>query len=199
MCGQSFTLFGMATVVELARHAGVSVDLVVRVLSGEPVSAQASDRVEQAIEDLGRPGRPARSGELVPQSHEELNEVRLLERFTEAASRAVASDLPEGVGSVVYEALRVEVRPVADTVAQLATLFDGLLQRLDQLTAEVEVQRRERLEDVELLTELATSGWRNVDRRLGRLEKMVERQQAPASNSSPVARFPDRRPTAVKE
>ena len=87
----------------------------------------------------------------------------------------------------------------AASSTQLATLFDGLLQRLDQLTAEVEVQRRERLEDVELLTELATSGWRNVDRRLGRLEKMVERQQAPASNSSPVARFPDRQPAAVKE
>ena len=126
-------------------------------------------------------------------------EERLLERFTEVASRAVAYDLPEGVGSVVYEALRVEVRPVADTVAQLATLFDGLLQRLEQLTAEVEVQRRERLEDVELLTELATSGWRNVDRRLGRLEKMVERQQAPASNSSPVVRFADGRPAAVEE
>jgi len=88
---------------------------------------------------------------------------------------------------------------VADTVAQLATLFDGLLQRLEQLTAEVEVRGRERLEDVELLTELATSGWRNVDRRLGRLEKMVERQQAPASKSASVVQFADRRPAGIKE
>jgi hypothetical protein len=189
----------MATVVELARHAGVSVELVVRVLRGDPVSAQASDRVEQAIADLGRPGREAQRGELVTQPYEELDQERLLARFTEAASKAVASDLPGGVGSVVYEALRVEVRPVADTVAQLAMLFDGLLQRLDQLTAEVEVQRRERLEDVELLTELATSGWRNVDRRLGRLEKMVERQQAPASKSASVVQFADRRPARIKE
>jgi hypothetical protein len=189
----------MATVVELARHAGVSVELVLRVLRGEPVSAQASNRVAQAIEALGPPGQRARKGELVTKPKEALDEQRLLERFTEAASKAVASDLPEGVGSVVYEALRVEVRPVADTVAQLATLFDGLLQRLEQLTGEIEAQRREHLEDVELLTELATSGWRNVDRRLARLEKMVERQQAPAPKRASVIRLADGRPDTVEE
>ncbi len=189
----------MATVVELARHAGVSVELVLRVLRGETVSVQASNRVAQAIEALGPPGQRTRIGELVRQSHEELDEDRLLERFTEAATRAVASDLPGGVGSVVYEALRVEVRPVMDTVAQLATLFDDLLQRLDGLTAEIEMQRREHLEDVELLTELATSGWRNVDRRLGRLEKMVERLQAPVPERGSVLRLARGRPENVED
>lgn len=188
----------MATVVELARHAGVSVELVLRVLRGESVSSQASNRVAQAIEALGPPGQRAQSGELVPQPHEELDEDRLLERFTEAASKA-AHDLPEGVGSVVYEALRVEVRPVADTVAQLATLFDDLLQRLNRLTAEIETQRREHLEDVELLTELATSGWRNVDRRLARLEKMVERQQAPVPKRPSVVRVAHGRPDSADD
>jgi hypothetical protein len=181
----------MATVVELARHAGVSVELVLRVLRGDPVNSQASTRVAQAIDELGPPGRPSGAAELVVHPHDELAEDRLLERFTEAASRAVTSDLPGGVGSVVYEAVRVEVRPVADTVAQLAALFDGLLRRLDELTDEIEAQRREHLEDVELLTELATSGWRNVDRRLGRLQKMVERQQAPASSRASLLRLAD--------
>ena len=183
----------MATVVELARHAGVSVELVLRVLRGEQVNSQAAIRVAEAIETVGPPGERPRSGELVSDSHEDLDQQRLLERFTEAASRAVASDLPEGVSSIVYEALRVEVRPVADTVAQLATLFDSLLLRLGELTSEIEAQRREHLEDVELLTELATSGWRNVDRRLGRLEKMVERQ-TPSSAGGPVLQLASSRP-----
>ena len=38
--------------------------------------------------------------------------------------------------------------------------------------------RRDRLEDVALLTELVTSGWRSVDRRLARLEKIVARIEA---------------------
>ncbi len=183
----------MATVVELARHAGVSVELVLRVLRGEQVNSEAAFGVAEAMETVGPPGERARSGELVSDSHEDLDQQRLLERFTEAASRAVASDLPEGVSSIVYEALRVEVRPVADTVAQLATLFDSLLLRLGELTSEIEAQRREHLEDVELLTELATSGWRNVDRRLGRLEKMVERQ-TPSSAGGPVLQLASSRP-----
>jgi hypothetical protein len=53
-----------------------------------------------------------------------------------------------------------------------------MLQRLEQVSGEVESERRERTEDVALLTELVTTGWRSVDRRLARLEQIVARIEA---------------------
>jgi hypothetical protein len=40
---------------------------------------------------------------------------------------------------------------------------------------DVDSERRERVEDIALLTELITTGWRGVDRRLARLEGMIAR------------------------
>lgn len=53
-------------------------------------------------------------------------------------------------------------------VAELRGLFGELLESVVR-------ERRERVDDVSLTTELIIEGWRNVDRRLGRLEKIVER------------------------
>jgi hypothetical protein len=53
-----------------------------------------------------------------------------------------------------------------------------MLGRLEVVSTSVEDERRDRLEDVALLTELVTSGWRSVDRRLARLEKIVARIEA---------------------
>ena len=100
------------------------------------------------------------------------------EEVEQRVQRAIEATLPDGVGTVVYEALRVEVRPVAQHVAELGTLFERMLQRLEQVSGEVESERRERAEDVALLTELVTTGWRSVDRRLARLEQIVARIEA---------------------
>jgi hypothetical protein len=51
---------------------------------------------------------------------------------------------------------------------ELRSLFQDVVARLDR-------ERRERIDDFELSTDLTTETWRNVDRRLGRLEKMIER------------------------
>jgi hypothetical protein len=168
----------MATILELAQFAGVSAENVLRVIHGEPVSEDVVARVADAIHALGPPPsvRPAQEvlpaetdGGPVERRHEEL-----LERFAAAAAELEAG-LPQGVGSVVYEALRIEVRPVAQNVAELGSLFERLVGRLEQMSGEVDAERRERIEDVALLAELITTGWRTVDRRLGRLEQMIAR------------------------
>ena len=53
-----------------------------------------------------------------------------------------------------------------------------MLARLEDVSAGVEDERRDRLDDVALLTELVTNGWRSVDRRLARLEQIVARIEA---------------------
>ena len=169
----------VATILELAAYAEVSAENVLRVIHGESVSEEVEQRVRRAIEALGPPPSPRLTDVLpaLPEGGAGGGEDALVERFR-AATAELEATLPEGVGTVVYEALRVEVRPVAQHVAALGTLFERMLQRLEQVSGEVESERRERVEDVALLTELVTTGWRSVDRRLARLEQIVARIEA---------------------
>lgn len=185
----------------------MSAESVLRVVNGEPVSEDVAQCVHAAIDALGPPPYPRAPAEVLPAvspappaseaSHEEL-----LERFAQAAAELEAS-LPQGVGSVVYEALRVEVRPVAQHIEELGALFEQMVRRLEQLGGDVSVERRERVEDVALLTELITTGWRTVDRRLARLERMLARlegqQQASGDSSGRVIRLEDRASRSVAD
>lgn len=169
----------VATILELAAYAEVSAENVLRVIHGEPVSEEVEERVRLAIAALGPPPAPRLADVLpaLPEGRSGSGHDALAERFR-AATAELEAALPEGVGTVVYEALRVEVRPVAQHVAELGALFERVVQRLEQVSGEVESERRERAEDVALLTELVTSGWRSVDRRLARLEQIVARIEA---------------------
>ena len=163
----------VATILELADYADVSAENVLRVVHGEAVSEDVERRVHKAIDAIGAPPYPRRV-EVLPAIPPGVGTDELLERLRATAAELEAS-LPEGVGSVVYEALQLEVRPVAQHVAELGALFERLLARVEQVSTSVEDERRDRLQDVALLTELVTSGWRSVDRRLARLEQVVAR------------------------
>jgi hypothetical protein len=163
----------VATILELADYADVSAENVLRVVHGEPVSEEVERRVHEAIDAIGVPPYP-RQVEVLPAIPPGASSDELLQRFQATAAELEAT-LPEGVSSIVYEALRVEVRPVAQHVAELGALFERMFARLEEVSTSVQDERRDRLEDVALLTELVTSGWRSVDRRLARLEKIVAR------------------------
>jgi hypothetical protein len=171
----------MATILELATFAGVSAENVLRVVHGEPVSENIEQRVRRAIDELGLPGYPKPPPEVLPAVPEDAAARSGQIDRLQAATTSLEATLPEGVGTVVYEALRVEVGPVAKHVAELAALFERMLQRLDKVSNEVGDERRERFEDVALLAELITSGWRSVDRRIARLEQIVTRIEAAKS------------------
>jgi hypothetical protein len=167
----------VATILELAAYADVSAENVLRVVHGEPVSEEVERRVQEAIDTLGAPPFP-RQIEVLPALQPQVPSTdELLARFQATAAKLQAG-LPEGVGSLVSEALRAEVRPVAEQVAELGGLFERMLARLEEVSTSVEDERRDRLQDVALLTELLTSSWRSVDRRLARLEQVVARIEA---------------------
>jgi hypothetical protein len=159
----------VATILELAAYADVSAENVLRVVHGESVNEDVERRVREAIGALGVPAYP-RQVEVLPAVPPGVSSEELLERF-QATAAELESGLSEDVGSVVQEALR----PVAQHVAELGALFERMLTRLDEVSTAVGDERRDRLEDVALLTELVTSGWRSVDRRLARLEQIVGR------------------------
>ena len=152
----------MATILQLAEHSNLPVETVLRVVNGESTSSEAQERVALAIEALGPPNYPRfapPSAELVPSAQQEV--------------------LPADVGEVVYEAIRGEVRPMGEHVAQLRSLFEEVVVRLAR-------ERRERVDDVELMTELMIEGWRSVDRRLGRIEKVLARLEGPPAGAETV-------------
>jgi hypothetical protein len=157
----------MATVIEIARRAGVGSEDVLRVLMGEPIRFETEQSVRDAIDELGPPPYPRRPG------------TELAEIEPSAPSPAplpeIVDALPNAVGTVVYEALRIEVRPVAEGMAQMGSLVEELFRRLDNLAAQVAAERSERVDDLALVTDLITTGWRTVDRRVGRVEAMAER------------------------
>jgi hypothetical protein len=157
----------MATVLEIARHADVTSEDVLRVLTGEPLRFETEQRVLEALDELGPPPYPRTAG----QALEPVSRARLPAR----ATPEVVDSLPDTVGTIVYEAVRVEVRPVAESMAQVGSLVEELFRRLDGLAAQIAAERHERVEDLALLTDLISTGWRSVDRRLGRAELVAER------------------------
>jgi hypothetical protein len=160
----------MTTVLELAAHAQLPVETVLRVLLREPVNEAAAQRVGEAVAELGLPDYPR------PDGHVDV----------------VAEE--EAPGELVLH----EQRPVpaaGQELVELRDVFQDLVGRLDR-------ERRERIDDVALTTDLITEGWRTVDRRLGRLEKIIERldrheyfESGKADGNAEVRRLDDvRRP-----
>jgi hypothetical protein len=186
----------MATILQLAELAEVSAESVLRVMHGEPVSEEVARKVREAIDVLGPPPYPRPAAETLPaRASKEVatRQEELFDRFSAAAAELETS-LPQGISSVVYEALRVEVRPVARHVAEIGALFEHMLTRLERVGTDVASERRERMEDVALLADLITSGWRGVDRRLARLEHMIARLEERQSGrpAGRVIRLEDR-------
>jgi hypothetical protein len=176
----------VTTILELAAYADVSAENVLRVVHGEPVSDDVERRVYDAIEALGAPPSP-RQVEVLPAIAPGTGTDELLERVR-LASAELEAPLPEEFGSAVSEAFRLEVRPVAQHVAELGALFERMLVRIEEVATSIEDERRDRLQDVALLTQLVTSGWRSVDRRLARLEELAS-LLAPAQDSGPEAKL----------
>jgi hypothetical protein len=134
----------MPTILDLAAHADLPAETVLRVLLREPVNEAAERRVAEAVEALGLPDYPRPDGhvEVLP---------------------AVEEQPPPPA------ALPARTTPPAVTDEHtLVELFQVLLDRLDR-------NRRERIDDLALTVDLTTEGWRMVDRRLGRLEKIIDR------------------------
>lgn len=162
----------MTTVLELAAHAQLPVETVLRVLLREPVNEAAAQKVAEAVDELGLPDYPR------PDGHVDV----------------VAEEAP---GELVLHEQRPVPAAGQELAVELRDVFQDLMGRLDR-------ERRERIDDVALTTDLITEGWRTVDRRLGRLEKIIERldryeyfESGKADGKAEVRRLDDvRRPGA---
>jgi hypothetical protein len=83
--------------------------------------------------------------------------------------------VPERLGAAIEQGMRAEVLPVARHIAEVRGLTGQVARRLEALQGEIAAERRERLEDLALLVDLIGSGWRGVERRLDRAERILDR------------------------
>jgi hypothetical protein len=95
---------------------------------------------------------------------------------TEALAEALAelqALLPDRVGAAVREGFRTEALPVGRQLAEVRGLQGQMVRRLEALQTEVAAERHARVDDLALLVELVSSGWRAVAERLDRLEAAI--------------------------
>jgi hypothetical protein len=87
-----------------------------------------------------------------------------------AAAAELEAGLPEKVGAAVKEGVATEARPVGRQLAEVRGLMNQVIRRLERLEGDMLSERNARIDDLALLVDLVTSGWKNVDERLAQLE-----------------------------
>jgi hypothetical protein len=105
-----------------------------------------------------------------------------LEGLAQTAAE-LQSVLPEQLSDAVREGMRTEARPLARQVAEVRGLANGVVRRLERIEGDLLGERHARVDDLALLVDLITSGWKSVDARLDRLE-----QSLPLAADAPLAR-----------
>jgi chorismate mutase len=88
-----------------------------------------------------------------------------------AAAAELETTLPERVGNAVRDGVREEALPVARQVAEVRGLMNQLIRRLERVEGDLLAERHARVDDLGLIVELITSGWKSVNERLARMEQ----------------------------
>ncbi len=109
-----------------------------------------------------------------------------VESLSRAAARLEES-LPEQVGIAVREGLAREVASVGRNLAEIRGLMNQALRRLERLEQEILTERNARIDDLGVLVELVSSGWKGIDTRLQRLEEMSAGGQVVSLRVEPEA------------
>jgi hypothetical protein len=127
---------------------------------------------ESALERAKERIAAAASGRVAPAELEAaLERARAqVEALAESAA-ALEGVLPEKIGAAVHEGLRAEVLPVARHIAEIRGLLNQAIRRLERLEGDLLAERHARIDDLALLVDLVSSGWKGVDARLEKVER----------------------------
>ena len=115
------------------------------------------------------------------------------------ALAAATSALEESLPGRVEEVVRGQAQPMGRNLAEVRGLMNQLVRRLSALENDLLTERSARVDDLALLVDLVSSGWKGVDARLGRVEAVVTRleQGIQENRGAIVYRMEDRRPDAA--
>jgi hypothetical protein len=127
---------------------------------------------ERALERAKARIAEAASGRVAPAELEAALE-RAREQIEALAQSAaeLAGTLPETIGGAVHDGLRAEVLPVARHIAEIRGLLNQAIRRLERLEGDLLAERHARIDDLALMVDLVSSGWKGVSDRLERVER----------------------------
>jgi hypothetical protein len=182
----------MSLIAQIAGEAGVSVEGAVRVLTRQPVSEAIEQRVLEALARLdpadqalvrraatltrtvveeGPPDEELATEDSEPDPAEilrtQLDDVLRAPIEQEDAVVERIDEVPDPHPAVDF----------SDAIRELAGAMTALGRSIQDLRREGESDRVARIEDLAMVVDLIVSGWNSVDRRLGRLERLVERER----------------------
>jgi hypothetical protein len=104
-----------------------------------------------------------------------------------AAAAGLEASIPAQVEGAVRDGLRAEVLPAARHIAEIRGLLNQAIRRLERLEGDLAAERHARVDDLALLVDLVSSGWRGVDTRLERLERTQGTEAPPAPRAAEAA------------
>jgi hypothetical protein len=96
-----------------------------------------------------------------------------VEALAQTAAELEAS-LPGKIEGAVQDGLREQVLPVARHLAEVRGLSAQTIRRLERIEGDLLSERHARVDDLALLIDLVSSGWKSVEERLERLERSLQ-------------------------
>ena len=84
------------------------------------------------------------------------------------------------IREALKEGLREEAAPISRRLAEVKGLSNNAIRRLESIESTLDAERGARVDDLTLLVELLTEGWRAMNARLERIEALL--QQPPETN-----------------
>ena len=125
---------------------------------------------EEALERAKRHIEAARSGRGSKKLEAALERARTEIESLVSVAAELESGLPQRVTDAVQEGLSREVAIVGRNLAEIRGLLNQAIKRLERLEGDLLAERHARIDDLALLVDLVSSGWKGVDERLARLE-----------------------------
>jgi hypothetical protein len=139
---------------------------------------RARERLREAAE--GRPDAAAVDAAL-ERARAQVEELAL-------AAAQLEATVPARLDGALQDGLREQVRPVGRNLAEIRGLTNQVIRRLERIEGDLLAERHARVDDLALLVDLISSGWKSVDDRLGSLERALQ-----SDESAIVYRIEERR------
>jgi hypothetical protein len=89
------------------------------------------------------------------------------------------------IREALRDGLREEAAPISRRLAEVKGLSNNAIRRLENIEGTIESERNARIDDLALLVELLTEGWRAMNARLDRIEAALTPVEASAATLPP--------------
>jgi hypothetical protein len=81
--------------------------------------------------------------------------------------------IDEQIAAAVRDGVRGEAAPVGRHLAEVRGMSVRAIRQLERIEANLGAERSSRVDDLAVLVDLFTAGWRSVDERLARIEELL--------------------------